>query len=325
MSVIGVAELHQRRNSSWSGGKIKHVRAFMVECSDTLDGTRTAMVGASPSFFTLDNPSFAALTDADFENLLANSTLTIPVPGSTYPYDTRCKVTSVDASPVKEHDKIFEVVVEYESAELEELPQHPLDRAPRFTYGASEYTAPYFLDESQPLRKPFVNSVGSPFEQTYDREDGDIVITMVRNEDHFSPLEADEQKSTTNAEVTFLDGNGFDVGTLRLSLPTATKQSEIWLGETVDYYEVTRVFKAKRDGHTDRVLDYGYDQIFMQPGPSGTQVPVRSPILDGAGLRVSRPYPLDGEGHALPSPSGAAAELTFYPYRAASWTSLNLA
>lgn len=285
----------------------------------------TAMVAASPSFFTLDNPTFAALTDEEFSNLMNNSTLTIPIPDSPYPYDTKCKVVDVDASPVKEHDKLFEVTVQYESTgEFEQLPVHPLDRPVKVTYSAQEWTEPYFVDRSSPP-KLFVNSAGSPFEQTYDREDADLIITMVRNEDTFNVIEQDEVKNTTNAEVVFLDGQGYDVGTLRMTLPTATKQSEVWLGQTVDFYEVTRVFKAKKDGWTDRVSDFGYDQIVMTPGPSGTQVPVRTPILDGAGLRVSRPYPLDGQGHALPTPSGAAASLEFRPYGPASWSALGLA
>ena len=105
-------------------------------------------------------------------------------------------------------------------------------------------------------------------------------------------------------------------------MPVATKQYETWEGVPLTYYQVTRAYKARADGWTDKLLDYGYNELAWVPGPSGSPIQSRVPIVDPAGAKVSRPYALDGHGLAVPSPSGAAAVLERRPYRQAVWSAL---
>jgi hypothetical protein len=299
MAVIGTKEMHQRRRSALRDGRWTHTRAFLVTTDDSTDGTARAAKASG-----------------------------IPREGDRFPGSTGFNpptVVSIDAQPHEQSDKLFLVEVEYQSdqQDFEQFPVHPLDRPATFSYGAESYTEPYFNDRSDPPR-PLVNSAGDPFEGTAERAEADITVTMTRNEASFDPVTADAFRMTTNRFPVFVDQTWYAPDTLRLGLATATARSEEWLGNTVNFYEVTRQFAAKRDGWSDKFNDIGYNEIRERIGPSGETIKVRVPILDDTGMRTSRPWPLDGNGRALPSPSGTITEREFRPYASVDWQPLYL-
>lgn len=323
MSAIRIDELHQFRRSSYSDGKIKHTRAFQVECSDPADGTATALVAATLSFATLDNPDFEDLDDIEFGALVNTPRYRIPLAGGAYPLDWTCKVVSVDAEPVKDSDTVFVVTVQYESVGDESAALHPLSRPAKWTFQSNEWSEPYFLDCSEPAL-PVVNTAGDVFEQTAERERASLIITQTVNVEDYDPLAAAEIANTINRDPVTLDGRTYPPEVVKISMPTATKQQEYFAGYPVDFYEVTRQFKVRPEKWTDEYLSYGYNQLAWVPGPSGSPILDRIPIVDPAGAKVTRPWPLDDEGHAIPSPSGTPAVVERHPYRRADWSSLEL-
>jgi hypothetical protein len=231
------------------------------------------------------------------------------------------RVTGVDAEPVDESDVVFLVTAQYEGSDFEAVAVHPLDRLPEFSWGAESFDEPYFYDESQPKRKPFVNAAGDPFETEWSRAAGDMTIQMVRNEPIWDVLAADFYKNTTNADIVILDGQAYAVDTLALGPLTATKTSEEWMGTTVTYYKVTYPFKARKDGWKDKPLNYGYQQL-LDTGDvddDGNTIYTKVPILDGAGLKIQKPWPLTLEGKAMPSATDVPPELEFLPFRSVPW------
>src|SRR5258706_14809974 len=154
--VVGVRELHQRRRSSYRDGKASHTRAFLVTTSDITDGTAVA-IDATDGITTIPGPF-------DFYAGVAFS--------------------GKDAQPIQDSGNHFEVTVEYsDDAATDQADVHPLDRPPDVSWGNTEGTEPYFIDESTPPRV-VVNSAGDAFDQFIEREtDGAMVITVTRNED----------------------------------------------------------------------------------------------------------------------------------------------
>ena len=91
---------------------------------------------------------------------------------------------------------------------------------------------------------------------------------------------------------------------------------------------MTRNFRAKKDKWLDRPVDTGFAQLRQRSKIIDDEEViyfVREPIVDAAGLKIQRPWPLDGEGKAKLSAIDPPAELEFRPYRSASWASLLLA
>lgn len=324
MAIKSINEQHQARRSSYSDGKIKHSRAWLVECDDPRDGPSKALLAAMPwTPPAASGPTYTTLTDEEFLTAVTNPMLASPSGSAYFTGSLNCRVSSLEVEPVKDSDVVFVVVGNYESVDDEAAAIPPLDRPPTFAYSANEYTEPYFLDESTPKR-PMANSAGDPFESSSEREQATLVITMNRNEATFSPVEAVEIANTTNAEPILLDGVTYGKDCLKIAMPTAQKQLEYVSGIPYSYYAVTRVFKARRETHVDRLLDVGYNELALVPGPSGSPVIDRVPIVDPAGAKISRPWPLDGKGYAIPSPSGSPAVLERRPYRSVSWTSMSL-
>jgi hypothetical protein len=180
------------------------------------------------------------------------------------------------------------------------------------------------LDESEPTKLPVVNTAGDVFEQTTERERASLIITQTRNEEDYNPLAAAAIANTTNKNAVTLDGHSYAPDVVKMSMPTATKQQEYYAGAAVDFYEITRQFKVRPEKWTDELLSYGYNELAMVPGPSGSPILDRIPIVDPAGAKITRPWPLDQHGYAIASPSGAPYVVERRPYRRADWSSMNL-
>lgn len=302
--VVSVRELHQRRQSSIENGRRSETRVFHVVCDDVHDGTTVALTAN-------------------------DGTRRIPYDREQHPTVPACFATSIAADPIANSNNHYEVVVKYEGGTVDEIPVHPLDRPPEFNWGASEFTEPWFTDYSDPP-KLFANSAGERFDQLYERENADLHVSMTRNESNWDVLAADAFKNTANADIVFLDGQGYAPGTLRLGPITAQKVTELWMGLPVEFYRVTYVFKAKKDTWVEQVNDVGMYELrnVQVPDDEGGTVTVRRPfpILDGNGFsQIVKPWPLDGAGKPKPSITDEPAKLEFRPYRAVVWAPLNFA
>src|SRR3954466_14735960 len=96
MGVVSVREQHQRRRSSYRDGRETHVRVFVVVCDDPADGTRAAVTA---------NDGTHRIPSAR-EDLEGSS----PV----------ARVTGIDAQPIDQSDRVFQVEVEYTTADPEQ-------------------------------------------------------------------------------------------------------------------------------------------------------------------------------------------------------------
>jgi hypothetical protein len=304
MAIISVKEQHQRRRSTYNDGKILHVRVWQVTTSDIRDGTAAALVAPG-----------------------------IPIPNELWPGTLHVRVTRIDVQPVQNTGVIFEVQVEWNSVDpsSDKDDVHPLDRPPEFSWGATETTEPYFMDRS-PTPKRVVNTSGDSFEQFLQREDGELVAVMVRNEATFDASDLDTYSHTVNNELITLDGNLFTETQLKLSPVTAVRTVEVVTingqEEEVTYYKVRYEWRAKREGWRDKVLDVGFNELIVRiENVNGTPTPVKHliPIIEKeTALRVTHPYPLDGTGHKKANPDDPPAELEFRAYEEKSWAPLYL-
>jgi hypothetical protein len=301
MAVLRVKELHQRRRSTIRDGKLVHLRVWLAVTDDIHDGTAVALV-------------------AD------DGTNRIPFYKEQYPGRPTCLVSSIEANPVQKSGKHFEVQVEYTDTDLEAIPVHPLEREPDISVGASEGTAPYFMDCSDPP-KPVTTSTGEAFDQFFERETGELTITYTSNAADFNMNEMETYSHTVNLDAVILDyTNVFAPGTLKLSPITAAKTTETWMGSEVTYYKRTCILKARRQGWRDKPLDVSLNEtVEEQDIINGSTLIVKKlkPILDKSGAPVRKPYPLDGAGKRKPSATDKAAELDFKPYTEKPFGPLN--
>ncbi|MGE5607719.1 MAG: hypothetical protein ACM359_00550 [Bacillota bacterium] len=297
MAVISVREKVDRRRSSCRDGKYQHARVFLVITDSPADGTAMAL--------TADG---------------------IPGPGDAYhgvPFSGK------DAEPVQNSPNHFEVSVDYASStsssssgstQQNDVP--PLEQEPEVSYGSEGVTEEMFLDADG---HPLTNSAGERFESTLEKERGITTITVVKNLAFWNPSDAEDVADTVNREIVILDGMRYAPGTLRLAHPTAQKHTSTisrW-GNTwqEEYYRATFTFHARKDGWGLNLLDVGFNELYeKQEYVEGVPVMVmkRRPILE-AGSKCRLPWPLDGEGHKMPSADDPAAILHFTRYPAASW------
>src|SRR5690606_30348212 len=89
----------------------------------------------------------------------------------------------------------------------------------------------------------------------------------------------------------------------------------------VTFYRVTYQFKARKDGWKDKPLNYGYQQLLDtgRTDDDGRPIYTKVPILDGAGLKIQKPWPLDINGRAMASATDIPPELESLPRRTVSW------
>lgn len=293
--IQDVRERHdERRAEIDSEGRLKYHRALLVRTTDIHDGPALAIHASG-----------------------------VPRWRDPYPDDNQALADQIVCEPWESTGKHWKIDIDYVVPDDTTLSTHPLSRPADYQYGSTSYTEPVFIDESTP-RRHYCNSAGDPMETVTERNRDEQVITMVRNEETFSPIASDYFANSTNDAIVTLDGTSYAPDTLLMGMPTASKERETFAGSEVVYYKVTRQFHTRREGWKDYLLDVGYNELTEVPGPSGAAILDRIPILDGAGLRISRPWPLDGNGHALPDPSGTPATLERRPYRSISWAALAL-
>jgi hypothetical protein len=293
MAVVSAKERHQSRRSSYRSGSLTHTREWLVATDDINDGTVLAMTA-------------------------------VPQPGQHHPVDFGAIVTSIEAQPHDNSDKLFLVQIEYTTTTFG-MPASPLNAKPDISYGSSDATEAYFQDHTTPDRKRCCNSAGDPFESFPERETGELTITITVNEETFNPVTMDGFRHTLNQEPVSIDGVTYAAGTLKLSPPTAQKVTDTIEGEgggsqTFVYYRVTYLLKAKADGWDDKILDVGTNELIKDPAKPTDPGKLR-PIVDSVNSPVKKPWPL-AQGRKKPSPDAQADELVFKPYKSVTWASL---
>jgi len=251
----------------------------------------------------------------------------------TWPGNSLLRCVGVEAEPVSGSALHFEVTAEYETTSTEEQAEDPLSRPAKVTYSFQESTEAYFYDHSPapedwnvqkdgPWKgKPVVNSAHDAFEDTFEREAHQLIVTVVRNEASYHPVVADAYSNSVNAESIVIDGIEYPAGTLKLSPICSSKQTEkVSSGMTVTFFETTYQFKCRADGWRDRPLDCGYNEYVANTDPAK---PGKLRLIVGAdSVPVKRPWPLDGKGRKKPKASDIPAVLEFRPYREISWAPL---
>lgn len=295
--VVSIKESAGKRRSTIKNGRATHTFVFVVICDDPHDGTAVAV-----------------LADG------------IPRSGSTLNGDPNTIVATVEANPINGSALHFEVLVEYDSAGFEAIDLYPLDRPPEYSFGGDSFTEAYFLDESQPDKKPFVNTSQDAFEQMWERKKSDLTISITRNVAFWTTFEADDFNDTTNADVIFIDGVGYDVDVLCMGIISAVKTREVWQGLTVEYYRETLSIGVRKAGWLDHPEDRGFNTVkLVTKSVEGvdTLVLVKQPIVDSTGLKITKPWPLS-LGQALSSADSIPDVLDFRPYKSVAWQPLAL-
>jgi hypothetical protein len=323
MPTLSVKERHDKRHSSNQDGKRSHTRVFLVTMGHISAGPAVAMSGNDGVY-------------------------SVPGIGSAHPSGDGTVVRSIDAQPHENSGVHFLVTVQYGEPDEDEEngggsspgAENPLDAPAEILYGASESTEAYFFDRSaQPefwnelkygpwQGKPVVNSAGEPFETYLERESSELTITVITNEATFNASEMDLYSHTINLNPVTIDGVTYAPGTLKLSPITAQRQIFRINGSVQVYYKVTKILKARREGWFDRLLDTGLNELDYP----GDEYPVLMagndeklnlrPILNASGLKIQKPWPLNGRGKKRDRPDEPAATLIFQPYASADWSGL---
>lgn len=306
MSVLSCKPNHKKRRSILKDGNVQHVLSFIIICSDVNDGTVVACQAQGL-------PQVGDVLLNDNSGAVCN----------------QVEVNPVDQGGMKE----FEALCTFTTGDPLASPLNPLDRPPAWSFPGTNNTQPIFMDKSTNGPNgggvPIVNSAGDTFSEQPQIEVAALQINMTRNEATWNIIAMDEIANTSNRDTVYLDGQPYASGTLRLGLPTATKTSEVWQGETVVFYKVSYTWHANKDGWGLNILDTGLNELIDLPydasagsdaNPTATQ-----PICGKGNLRVSSPYPLDGHGRARQSPTDPPATLNFVAYPPADWSSLRLA
>jgi hypothetical protein len=295
MSIVSVGELWDRRRTSYRDYLLVHYLMYQVVCDNGSDGTATAAGAAG-----------------------------IPRPGDAFvdPYENVAYLTGIEVDPRNGADRVFEIQVEFTTLNPSAPNDNPLLQPPGYTFTYNEQTSAYFTDNTPGTPKQVVNSAGDPFETFMQRETGELQVVMTRNEATHDAVAMDAYGHTINTAVVTLDGNNFDIGTLKLSPIQATKsQKTLRTGEVVNYYAKTYTFKARHEGWHDMPLDIGFNEL-VGTKTKNTQNLRR--IVDSNGNPVTKPWALNGSGVKMPNATDTPATLDFQPYIPMDWSGLSL-
>ena len=301
MAVVSVNPIHPRRRAAYRDSKTTYTLLWLVKCDSAFDG-----------------PAAAIWADG------------IPRPGDVFvDYASQiCPLTSIEVDPRQNADRVFEVLVNFDTPTPGQADQNPLDAPWGWSWSYAESTEDYFIDRSDPngdsgtTNKNVVNSAGEAFERWLQRERGELQITMTRNEATHDAAADDQYCHTINSTAINLDGTTFAIGTLKLSPIGAVKSTKVMQDKSVvTYYAKTFQFKARHQGWLDTPLDVGFNELV---GDKTINTQTLRPIVDANGLPFKKPWPLDGTGKKKENATDTPATLSFAPYFAKDWTALNL-
>ncbi|MCE9553418.1 MAG: hypothetical protein K8T91_08595 [Planctomycetes bacterium] len=244
----------------------------------------------------------AALSTVAAETASAGG-VSIPAIGAGHTDDPERKVTNVSAEHKDGHPMICEVKVEYSTAEANadgsDKQENPLDRPPDIDWGGSDVTESYFRDTAD---NPVVTSAGEPFENFLERERGERILTVTRNEAALDINLLEDYKHAVNSDQFVIDGVPIPAGMAKMGTATAKRSRE---NET-DYYAITYPIKLNKAGWKHKVDDRGFNE---KDGDTLKEIVKGTPPV-----KVDKPWPLNGSGGACATADALPYVLTFEPY-----------
>jgi hypothetical protein len=185
--------------------------------------------------------------------------------------------------------------------------ENPLDRPAIMSTMHEEERKSYYKDAAGLL---VLNTAMQRFEAFPLKRDGKLIIRLVKNLPTAPVVAFDMIKYTRNSDPVVIKGTTYDVNTLLL-LPVTQQEVRERVGDVVyHYFSTTFLLLADHGLHLDLIEDRGYTQLV-----SGKPVQ----ILNTDMSIPTTPWPLDGEGGAMPNPGDEPAELVFIPYGSIAW------
>lgn len=272
MAIAEVVEVSEKEGSVDALRRSTHVRNFLVETNDPLDGDVPVRTASDPV-----------------------THLTIPVIGATYsvhgatdPYSfvQSLALRCLSASPNPSHS-LWQVTATYGPYDSGQFGIDVTAWPIKCSWGAVSYERVCYEDAHG---DPVVNSAGQLFADPLVRDDDRPVLTVLRNErvDAYSDTLADTYRDTVNKYVW----NGYPAKTVKCKSIT-TSEPQFNAGSGWYYFAVTYVFEFDRDTFAKEIVDQGFSELDPTTGKL-------KKINDEDGQPFSEPQNLDGSGAPLP-------------------------
>jgi len=285
------------------GEKIQITEKWVVVSDSELDGPMYVYINAAfPKRGNLydfgnDGAGYARVRDVDIQCIGGQGVEGSPGHEPLYAWEITCSLDS----EMKE----------------EEGEDNPLDRPTEIAWRQAIKEAVFEKDAV--TSKPVRNSAGQRFDPPPMKEEADWSMVATRNEVSFDAGYAASYSNRVNSD-TFYGGTA---GQWKIQGITADPQWDETIGQ---YYRISYTFAFREDTWSPDILDQGryewYDVTWTNIGD-----PVLLPILDAQHQPVADPWPLDGNGQALP-PDDVEAEsfqyLEFKKYKEAAFGALGL-
>lgn len=215
---------------------------------------------------------------------------------------------SKSARPNSIDGKHFTVTVQY-ATNQNQTASNPLLQPVEISFGVEETVEDVFKDVNG---KRFATSAGETFDQFLKRRKTYPTIILTRNESSFDPVAMAALANTVNADTVTIDGKEYIPGSLRMRPIRGTRQ----VFGNYKFYRVTiEIVVDHVNLHKTYMQDMGIYQL------NGTSL---EHIKDVAGLRVTKPWPLDGMGKARAKSTDDPASRVFEEYMPKVWQGLNL-
>ncbi len=265
---------------------------------------------------------FLVVCDAHMDTREVGRDSRIPQRGTLWPGDAGLVVDNIAVAPLDDATSPtrYTATVSYTKVTKEEPATAPWDEPDQVDYGGDEGTEPYFKDKSDPA-KPVVNSAGEPFDDLPEREVGSLIITVTRNSLTFNPNQAAEYISAVNKSSFRVDGNTINAKKAKMGVITAKRQYwEDEQGNLTKYYVVTYPIKL-RETWEQKFEDRGRHALTDKYGSD--EKTLKAIVSGEPPAPVDKPWPLNGEGEAMPNVDDEPAQLTFKPYAEKSFSVFN--
>jgi hypothetical protein len=176
------------------------------------------------------------------------------------------------------------------------------------TYNWSQQSSEHIVDrtlDSTPV--DIKNSAGRPFDPAITATRYEAVLQAVRNETEFDATTPLKYVGAVNSDTFKGASPGF---CMCVGISASQQIYTSGVGAQTTYWQVTYNFAFRNQySYQPIVLDAGLSQISRSSGKLVN-------ILDGQGREVSSPWPLDGEGHALPvEDDDTPADFHFFQFK----------
>jgi len=245
--------------------------------------------------------------DVDDGTATVLSDPSIPSIGEVHPTDLSARVDNKSCAPLDGQKYVFITTVNYSTQAGEE---NPLNEAPKISWALSSSSAPMFKDVND---KIVANSAGEPFEQDINR---DISASTVNYSVNLATLDTNvfDYTNAVNSDQFTIDGVTIAQGWAKMKSISVGVQQE---KNEIQYRTHTFSIEIDVNGWKVEALDIGYEELDINQE--------RQPILNDEGLKIKRPWPLDGAGGAMPNADDDPDIIEFEPYEEKAFSVFNFA